>query len=82
VQEILFLDDSKYSTKVSRSKVFNAVKAQIEVVYRDNPTISPVQFDIHAYPTLLSQGSRYVGVKAILNELERLNLQTPKKPLF
>ena len=82
MQGILFLDDSKYSTKISRSKVFNVIKSKLTVVDSVNPEISPAQYNITVYPTLVLGGSKYVGVKPILTQLEELSKDLHKKPLF
>ena len=82
MQAILFLDDSKYSVKISRSKVFNVIKSKLTVVDSVNPEISPAQYNITVYPTLVLGGSKYVGVKPILTQLEELSKDLHKKPLF
>ena len=82
MQGILFLDDSKYSTKISRSKVFNVIKSSLIVVDKEHPEVSPAQYNVTVYPTLVLGGSKYVGVKPILSQLEDLSKSTHKKPLF
>lgn len=78
----LFIDGSKASQKVLRSKVYNAIKTRIVVVedgtMSDN--ISPVAFNVMSFPTLVDKGSRYVGAKAILDYMEKVASKT--KPLF
>lgn len=78
---ILFLDDSKNSVKVRRSKVFNVIKSKL-TIYPEDKTVSPEDFNVFIYPTLVLGGSKYIGVKPILTQLEDLAKNSHKKPLF
>ena len=82
MQGILFLDDSKYSDRISRNKVFNVIKSKLIVVDSENQEVTPAQYNVSVYPTLVLGGSKYVGVKPILNQLEELSKDLHKKPLF
>ena len=79
---VLCLDGSKYSDKIRKSKVFNVIKTKL-IIYDFSSEQAPVSdWEITVYPTLIYQGSRYVGVKPILTVLEEIAQSSHKKPLF